>query len=50
VHIQPQSASGKDAQAAGPVATMADRITIKSADAKLIVERGRIARVAPKEP
>lgn len=48
VQVQSQAAAGKDAEAPGPVATMGDRITIKSADARLIVERGRIARVASK--
>ncbi|MGH7719226.1 MAG: preprotein translocase subunit YajC [Gemmatimonadaceae bacterium] len=42
VHIKD---STKDGQ---PVQTMEDRITIKSADSRLIVERGRIARVAAK--
>ena len=32
-------------QEGNPVATMEDRVTIKSADTRLIVERGRIARV-----
>ena len=31
-----------------PVTTMEDRITIKSGDSRLVVERGRIARVASK--
>ncbi|HEX6535147.1 MAG TPA: preprotein translocase subunit YajC [Gemmatimonadaceae bacterium] len=31
-----------------PTATMEDRITIKSAESRLVVERGRIARVATK--
>lgn len=31
-----------------PAATMEDRITIKSAESRLVVERGRIARVVPK--
>lgn len=34
--------STKDGQ---PVATLEDRITIKSGEARLVVERGRIARV-----
>lgn len=32
-------------QDGNPVATMEDRVTIKSGDTRLIVERGRIARV-----
>jgi len=44
VHIQLQPpAEGKEQ---GPL--MSDRITIRSGDSKLIVERGRIARVIPK--
>jgi preprotein translocase subunit YajC len=31
-----------------PAPTMEDRITIKSAESRLVVERGRIARVLPK--
>ena len=31
-----------------PVTTMEDRITIKSGESRLVVERGRIARVATK--
>jgi preprotein translocase subunit YajC len=50
IHIQyqPQAATAKEAESPGPVPTMADRITIRSGDSKLIVERGKIARVAPK--
>jgi preprotein translocase subunit YajC len=39
LHIAQQSKDG------APVTSMEDRITIKSAESKLIVERGRIARV-----
>jgi len=39
LHIAQQSKDG------APVASMEDRITIKSAESRLIVERGRIARV-----
>lgn len=31
-----------------PEKTMEDRVTIKSAESRLVVERGRIARVVPK--
>jgi preprotein translocase subunit YajC len=44
VHIQ----MGAAAEGAEPVAKMDDRITIKSAESKLVVERGRIARVTPR--
>jgi preprotein translocase subunit YajC len=44
VHIQMQpAAEGKEA---GP--SLADRVTIKSAESKLVIERGRIARVNTK--
>ena len=36
--------STKDGQ---PVATLEDRVTIKSGETRIIVERGRIARVVP---
>ena len=39
MHIAQQTKDGN------PVSAMDDRITIKSADARLIVERGKIARV-----
>jgi len=42
VHIKETMKDG------APAPAMDDRITIKSADARLVVERGRIARVAPK--
>jgi preprotein translocase subunit YajC len=45
LHIQMQPP--RDGKEQGP--TMADRITIRSAESKLIVERGRIARVATKD-
>lgn len=52
VQFQPQAAAkdgaAKDATAPGPVATMADRITLKSGESKLVVERGKIARVVTK--
>jgi preprotein translocase subunit YajC len=44
VHIQLQP--GADNSEAKP--RMDDRITVKSGDARLVVERGRIARVTPK--
>lgn len=40
VHIKDGTKDGQPAQ------TMEDRITIKSGDSRLVVERGRIARVA----
>jgi preprotein translocase subunit YajC len=44
VHVQMGPApEGKEA---GP--SMADRVTIRSGESKLVVERGRIARVSPK--
>ncbi|HJU65375.1 MAG TPA: preprotein translocase subunit YajC [Gemmatimonadaceae bacterium] len=42
IHVKDSIKDGK------PVATMEDRITIKSADSRMIVERGRIARIASK--
>jgi preprotein translocase subunit YajC len=44
VHIK--DGVGKDGQ---PAKSMDDRITIKSGDSRLIVERGRIARVSSAE-
>ena len=44
MHIQQHSVDGKSAP------TLDDLITIKSGDTRLIVERGRIARVKTKEP
>jgi preprotein translocase subunit YajC len=44
VHIGETVKDGK------PTATMDDRITIKSDDSRLVVERGRIARVLTAEP
>ena len=44
MHIQQQSVDGKAAP------TLDDLITIKSGESRLIVERGRIARVKTKEP
>ena len=44
VHIQQHSVDGKAAP------TLEDLITIKSGESRLIVERGRIARVKTKEP
>ena len=44
VHIQMQvAAEGKEA-----APSLADRVTIKSGESKLVVERGRITRVTPK--
>jgi preprotein translocase subunit YajC len=40
VHIKETVQDGK------PVATMTDRVTIKSGEAKVVVERGKITRVA----
>ena len=40
VHVRESSKDG------APTQTMEDRVTIKSGEARLIVERGRIARVA----
>lgn len=40
VHIKESSKDGQ------PAPTMEDRITIKSGESRLVVERGRIARVA----
>ena len=51
LHIQMQAvkaAEGKEPETAGPVPTMSDRITIRSGESKLIVERGRIAKVVTK--
>lgn len=45
VHLQIQPP--KDGKESGP--TMADRITIRSGESKLIVERGRIGRVVTKD-
>jgi preprotein translocase subunit YajC len=44
VHIQMAPA----AEGAEAVARMDDRVTIRSGESKLVVERGRIARVSPK--
>jgi preprotein translocase subunit YajC len=44
MHIQQHSVDGKSAP------TLEDLVTIKSGDTRLIVERGRIARVKTKEP
>lgn len=44
VHIQLQ-APGENKE---PAPSLGDRITIKSGESKLIVERGRITRVTPK--
>lgn len=44
VHVQMAPA----AEGAEPVARMEDRVTIRSGESKLVVERGRIARVSPK--
>jgi preprotein translocase subunit YajC len=33
-----------------PARSMEDRVTIKSGDSRLIVERGRIARIMPRSP
>jgi preprotein translocase subunit YajC len=42
VHIKEGSKDGQPAQ------TMEDRVTIKSGESRLVVERGRIARVTPR--
>ncbi len=42
VHIREAQKDGQ------PAPTMEDRITIKSGDSRLIIERGRIARVVPR--
>lgn len=42
VHIAQQSKDGE------PVASMDDRITVKSGDTRLLIERGRIAKVTRK--
>ncbi|MDQ6611076.1 MAG: preprotein translocase subunit YajC [Gemmatimonadota bacterium] len=39
VHIAQQSKDG------APVVTMEDRVTIKSADSRMVIERGKITRV-----
>ena len=44
VHVQLAPA----AEGAEPTPRMDDRVTIKSGESKLVVERGRIARVSPK--
>jgi preprotein translocase subunit YajC len=44
MHIQQHSVDGKSAP------SLEDLITIRSGDTRLIVERGRIARVKTKEP
>jgi preprotein translocase subunit YajC len=47
VHIKEGAKDGKDAPAAQ---TMEDHITIKSGEARVVVERGRVARVLGGEP
>jgi preprotein translocase subunit YajC len=47
VHIKEGAKEGKDAPA---VQTMEDHITIKSGEARVVVERGRVARVLGGEP
>jgi preprotein translocase subunit YajC len=42
VHIKEGTKDGQPAQ------TMEDRVTIKSGESRLVVERGRIARVTPR--
>jgi hypothetical protein len=42
VHVKESVKDGK------PAPGMEDRITIKSGESRLVVERGRIARVAPR--
>ena len=42
IHLQQKSVDGT------PVASLEDLITIKSGEAKLVVERGKIAKVVPK--
>jgi preprotein translocase subunit YajC len=44
VHVQ----LGPAAEGAEPRARMDDRVTIKSGESRLVIERGRIARVVPK--
>lgn len=44
VHVQ----MGPAAEGAEPTPKMEDRVTIRSGESKLVVERGRIARVATK--
>jgi preprotein translocase subunit YajC len=44
VHVQ----FGPASEGAEAVARMEDRVTIRSGESKLVVERGRIARVTPK--
>ncbi|MDQ6831015.1 MAG: preprotein translocase subunit YajC [Gemmatimonadota bacterium] len=47
LHIAVKDASAKDKEG-NPVRTMEDRVTIKSAESRMIVERGRISRIAGK--
>ena len=47
IHIAVKDPATKDKDGQ-PVRTMDDRITIKSAESRLIVERGRIARISGK--
>ncbi len=47
LHIAVKDASVKDKEG-NPARTMEDRVTIKSAESRLIVERGRIARIGGK--
>lgn len=42
VHIEQKTADG------APVSTLDDRITIRSGESKIVIERGKIARVVPK--
>ena len=42
IHIKESMKDG------APAVSMEDRVTIKSGDTRLVVERGRIARVVPK--
>jgi preprotein translocase subunit YajC len=42
IHIKQSSKDGAD------VVTMEDRVTIKSAESRLVIERGKIAKVLPK--
>jgi preprotein translocase subunit YajC len=44
VHVQ----MGPAAEGKEVTSSMADRVTIRSGESKLVVERGRIARVVPK--
>ena len=47
VYTQPDRPAGRGRQLApSPVKSMDDQVTIKSAESRLLVERGKIARVA----